>query len=54
MKKGVTLQQILNNRNYCMGKRIKKLKKIRIHHEGNPTLIYSLILLILGATLVSR
>lgn len=52
MKKGVTLQQILNNRNYCMGKRIKKLKKIRIHHEGNPTLIYSLILLILDATLL--
>lgn len=35
-----------------MGKRIKKLKKIRIHHEGNPTLIYSLIALCLVATLL--
>lgn len=29
-----------------MGKRIKKLKKIRIHHEGTDTLIYSAMLLI--------
>lgn len=29
-----------------MGKRIKKLKKIRIHHEGTDTLIYSAMVLI--------
>ena len=29
-----------------MGKRIKKLKKIRIHHEGTDTLIYSAMILI--------
>lgn len=29
-----------------MGKRIKKLKKIRIHHEGTDTLIYSAMALI--------
>ena len=29
-----------------MGKRIKKLKKIRIHHEGTELLIYSALLLI--------
>ena len=29
-----------------MGKRIKKLKKIRIHHEGTHLLIYSAVLLI--------
>lgn len=32
-----------------MGERIRKLKKIRIHHEGTSTLIYS----ILGITLVA-
>lgn len=29
-----------------MGKRIKKLKKVRIHREGSNTLLYSLILII--------
>lgn len=29
-----------------MGKRIKKLKKIRIHHEGTDTLIYSAMVII--------
>ena len=29
-----------------MGKRIKKLKKVRIHREGNDTLVYSLILIV--------
>ena len=38
--------------NYTMGKRIKKLKKIRIHHEGTQLLIYSALLLVLiGAAL---
>ncbi len=35
-----------------MGKRIKKLKKIRIHHEGTDTLLYSAILIaIVGVVL---
>lgn len=29
-----------------MGKKIQKLKKIRIHHEGNDTLLYGLIFII--------
>ena len=33
-----------------MGKRIKKLKKVRIHREGNDTLVFSLILIIVVAT----
>lgn len=33
-----------------MGKRIKKLKKVRIHREGNDTLVFSLIFIIVVAT----
>ena len=33
-----------------MGKRIKKLKKVRIHREGNDTLVFSLIFIIVIAT----
>lgn len=33
-----------------MGKRIKKLKKIRIHREGTDTLIYSLVAIIIIAS----
>lgn len=33
-----------------MGKRIKKLKKMRIHREGNDTLVFSLIFIIVVAT----
>ena len=29
-----------------MGKKIQKLKKIRIHREGNDTLLYGLIFII--------
>ena len=29
-----------------MGKRLKKLKKIRIHHEGTDTLVYSAMILV--------
>lgn len=32
-----------------MGKRIKKLKKVRIHREGNDTLVFSLIFIIVVA-----
>lgn len=35
-----------------MGKRIKKLKKIRIHREGNSTLVYSFILLAVAVALL--
>lgn len=35
-----------------MGKRIKKLKKIRIHREGNTTLIYSFVVLAVSAALL--
>lgn len=35
-----------------MGKRIKKLKKIRIHREGNTTLIYSFVVLAVLAALL--
>ena len=33
-----------------MGKRIKKLKKVRIHREGHDTLVFSLIFIIVVAT----
>ena len=33
-----------------MGKRIKKLKRVRIHREGNDTLVFSLIFIIVVAT----
>lgn len=33
-----------------MGKRIKKLKKVRIHREGNDTLVFSLIFIIVVST----
>lgn len=33
-----------------MGKKIKKLKKVRIHREGNDTLVFSLIFIIVVAT----
>ena len=33
-----------------MGKRIKKLKKVRIHREGNDTFVFSLIFIIVVAT----
>ena len=35
-----------------MGKRIKKLKKIRIHHEGTNTLLFSAIALIIIALIL--
>lgn len=35
--------------NYPMGKRIKKLKKIRIHREGTDQLVYGLVGLVLVA-----
>lgn len=33
-----------------MGEKIKKLKKIRIHHEGTTTLLYSFLLIFIFAT----
>ena len=35
-----------------MGERIRKLKKIRIHHEGTNTLVYSLLLIVAIAVLL--
>ncbi len=35
-----------------MGKRIKKLKKIRIHREGTDTLLYSLVAVVVVATVL--
>lgn len=35
-----------------MGERIRKLKKIRIHHEGTNTLVYSLLLIVAVAVLL--
>ena len=32
-----------------MGERIRKLKKIRIHHEGTNTLLFSLIAILFVA-----
>ena len=37
-----------------MGKRIRKLKKQRLHSEGNDTLIYSLFILIAIAVILWR
>ena len=37
-----------------MGKKIKKLKKIRIHSEGNDTLIYSLFVIVAIAVILWR
>lgn len=39
------MQTFIDNRINSMGKRIKKLKKIRIHREGNSTLTYSFVIL---------
>lgn len=46
IKKSLSLHIGKNTLCIIMGKRIKKLKKIRIHHEGTDTLIYSLFILI--------
>jgi len=37
-----------------MGARIRKLKKIRIHHEGTETLFYSLVILVAVAVILWR
>jgi len=37
-----------------MGEKIKKLKKIRIHREGNDTLIWSFIVIAAVALLLWR
>ena len=53
MKKGVTLQAFKKQPTIdSMVKRIKKLKKIRIHREGNTTLIYSFIIIAALAALL--
>ena len=53
MKKRVTLQAFKKQPTIdSMVKRIKKLKKIRIHREGNTTLIYSFIIIAAIAALL--
>ena len=51
-KKEVPLQQNKIRRLSTMGKIKKKLKKIRIHHEGTNTLLYGGIALVLIALIL--
>ena len=49
-KKALTLRRTILN---SMGKRLRKLKKIRLHHEGKSTLLWSgVVLLALNITIL--
>ena len=45
-------EAIQDNRKDSMGSRIRKLKKIRIHREGNDTLIYSMAAIVAVAAVL--